>query len=315
MPTVPTYNTPQVQTQVQKGPRASGNVPADAFSNPMIEGGAQLAQGFAEYQQKANTAAAEEAAVKFERDKNDLFFNPNSGYFNTQGRDAYENAGEVRKRLEELKKKYSADLKSPQAQQAFDKVATAHITRGVVDIDRHAAKGADAWENASMEASVENTIENAMFYYNDTQRFQTQRMLGQAAVIESAQKQGLSADAVNERVQTYNSSFYFAGIDAASRKSADEAEGILNKYRSQMEAPDVLKAEDIIGKRRKAEKTASVSGMAVIEANRILDQNDDRKGIDAAIREIEDPDLQKACLLYTSPSPRDGLLSRMPSSA
>ena len=27
------------------------------------------------------------------------------------------------------------------------------------------------------------------------------------------------------------------------------------------------------------------------------------------------PDHSKACLLYTSPSPRDGLLSRMPSSA
>ena len=27
------------------------------------------------------------------------------------------------------------------------------------------------------------------------------------------------------------------------------------------------------------------------------------------------PDVIKACLLYTSPSPRDGLLSRMPSSA
>ena len=26
-------------------------------------------------------------------------------------------------------------------------------------------------------------------------------------------------------------------------------------------------------------------------------------------------DLEEACLLYTSPSPRDGLLSRMPSSA
>ena len=27
------------------------------------------------------------------------------------------------------------------------------------------------------------------------------------------------------------------------------------------------------------------------------------------------PDLRDTCLLYTSPSPRDGLLSRMPSSA
>ena len=30
---------------------------------------------------------------------------------------------------------------------------------------------------------------------------------------------------------------------------------------------------------------------------------------------IEDPDAFWTCLLYTSPSPRDGLLSRMPSSA
>ena len=30
---------------------------------------------------------------------------------------------------------------------------------------------------------------------------------------------------------------------------------------------------------------------------------------------IDDDDLRITCLLYTSPSPRDGLLSRMPSSA
>ena len=30
---------------------------------------------------------------------------------------------------------------------------------------------------------------------------------------------------------------------------------------------------------------------------------------------LEHPPLYTACLLYTSPSPRDGLLSRMPSSA
>ena len=30
---------------------------------------------------------------------------------------------------------------------------------------------------------------------------------------------------------------------------------------------------------------------------------------------VNDPNVMKACLLYTSPSPRDGLLARMPSSA
>ena len=33
------------------------------------------------------------------------------------------------------------------------------------------------------------------------------------------------------------------------------------------------------------------------------------------VRSLADPKLAHSCLLYTSPSPRDGLLSRMPSSA
>ena len=39
---------------------------------------------------------------------------------------------------------------------------------------------------------------------------------------------------------------------------------------------------------------------------------DKHAGVKTKTRDKRDP---KACLLYTSPSPRDGLLSRMPSSA
>ena len=43
----------------------------------------------------------------------------------------------------------------------------------------------------------------------------------------------------------------------------------------------------------------------------ISELEDACKSKDAALKRS----LQKLCLLYTSPSPRDGLLSRMPSSA
>ena len=39
------------------------------------------------------------------------------------------------------------------------------------------------------------------------------------------------------------------------------------------------------------------------------------KEIDKACAQVANVDIPKSCLLYTSPSPRDGLLSRMPSSA
>ena len=58
--------------------------------------------------------------------------------------------------------------------------------------------------------------------------------------------------------------------------------------------------------REDGEKDCFVHASAVREAGlRFLNEND------AVEFEIQDGD----CLLYTSPSPRDGLLSRMPSSA
>ena len=48
---------------------------------------------------------------------------------------------------------------------------------------------------------------------------------------------------------------------------------------------------------------------------RDLQQTANRLAIEASIRYEETGAWTKPCLLYTSPSPRDGLLSRMPSSA
>ena len=48
--------------------------------------------------------------------------------------------------------------------------------------------------------------------------------------------------------------------------------------------------------------------IAYIDFNEIIEEISDYR---EAIQSLE----SKACLLYTSPSPRDGLLSRMPSSA
>ena len=44
-------------------------------------------------------------------------------------------------------------------------------------------------------------------------------------------------------------------------------------------------------------------------------KEDTLKAVKTLTEEISNSSLEKDCLLYTSPSPRDGLLSRMPSSA
>ena len=46
-----------------------------------------------------------------------------------------------------------------------------------------------------------------------------------------------------------------------------------------------------------------------------LAESREAPSVEAGLRQDEDVLSKESCLLYTSPSPRDGLLSRMPSSA
>ena len=61
--------------------------------------------------------------------------------------------------------------------------------------------------------------------------------------------------------------------------------------------------------------------LGVIKGDQVVDVTDAAKGVphrdtrDLIVGVIAEWDSYKGCLLYTSPSPRDGLLSRMPSSA
>ena len=52
-----------------------------------------------------------------------------------------------------------------------------------------------------------------------------------------------------------------------------------------------------------------------VTLNRNTDAFNDCDLVPNILNSVGEPDLSTTCLLYTSPSPRDGLLSRMPSSA
>ena len=58
---------------------------------------------------------------------------------------------------------------------------------------------------------------------------------------------------------------------------------------------------------------ATATGLSLLKVNKDLVVGSKKGIIVKDMRESFDQD--RSCLLYTSPSPRDGLLSRMPSSA
>lgn len=291
MPKIATYGPQRVQTEVIRGPRAQ-NVPAGAFGGAVAQGFADLGKGIADMQQRIATTEAEEAMVKFERDKNKLFFDPEAGYFNTQGRDAYDAAGSANESLQKLQQQYTEGLKSDTAKALFRKASQVHLTRGNQDIMQHATKGMRAWEVATIEAQVENTVENAALYWNDDQRLGVQRALGRQAVIDGAKMQGIDGEALNERLQTYESSFTRTAIEAATLTSGRQGKEMLDKLGDRLEGPDRIKMQKSIDAKLKAEHTQFVSQQSVVRAGGIVDRFDSRSDIIDAVNEISDPELR-----------------------
>lgn len=294
MPRVQQYGPSQVQTQVSSGPQARA-LPQEAFPLAQAAGAVQdIGQVFAGVAERVAITEAEQTALEFEREKNKLFFDPDAGYFNTQGRAAYDAAQGTTEALQQLKDQFGARLSNPTAQRAFDQVASRHLQSAQVDIMRHASGGLKAWETATVKARAENSIENAALYWGDSEKLAVQREVGRAAVMDAAEMEGITGEALNERLQTFESSFAAASIEAAAQRSAEEGARLLEEHGDRLEGPLRAKAEKLIDTRRKAEKTQRDAQLAVIKATNLVDAyEEDRAGLIAEVNGIEDPELRK----------------------
>lgn len=294
MPRVAQYNPDQALTEVASQPRASAGAGNAVFESNIraIQGAGQVALGFVDMKRKIDETSAEEALVQFERDKNELFFNPENGYFNTQGRNAFDGSEPTTKALDDLKKRYGESL-GAQAKLMFDRAADSHITKGRLDISRHASKGFDAWEAATAEAAVENTLENASLYWNQPDQLRVQRALGEQHVIDSAQRAGIGAEATAEKLQTFRSSFAKNSVSAAVSVSSADGEEALQKYGDHLEAPDKVILENQIKKKKETEKTKLDAQQAILTGARLSESYETREEIRVEVNKIEDPELRK----------------------
>jgi hypothetical protein len=292
MPKVAQAQSDQVSLDVVRQPRASGAVPAGAFGGDIAQGVLNLAQAGLDIKQRIDTTSAEEALVSFERDKNALFFNPDNGYFNTQGRNAFDNAPVANSALDKLKKQHGDSL-NEQARLAFDRAADTHITRGRADIGRHSSKGLQTWETATIEAQVENTIENASLYWSDPQLMRVQRVIGEQAIIDSSQTTGIGPDATAERLQSYRSTFASNAIAAATQSSSTEGQDQLDQMSGLLEGPDKIQLESAIESKQKVEKTQGDAQAAVLTATNLVSQYENRSDVQEQVNEISDPELRK----------------------
>lgn len=292
MPTVERFQS-NVRTQVVRGARAQ-SLPQQAFAGSQIATAASAAaQGFAELGQRIDTTSAEEAVVQFERDSNKLFFDPESGYFNTQGRNAFDEAGKVNESLENLRKQYEKNLGSDNAKRMFNTVAGRQMSRANQNIQRHAAKGLQSWEIATIQSQVTNTVESAALYWNDDKNLTQQRVLGRLAIQDAAALEGIDGVALNERLQNYDSTFMSTAIEAATATSAESGQELFDKNEKLLEGPDRIKIQNKLNVAASRELEQKNATLAVAEASRIVGDFDNRSDILNEVNKIEDPILRK----------------------
>jgi len=245
MPRVQTYGANRESTQQISNQRAVTTSQVDTSLAPGLN---NLANGLAAYQQRADETAAEESLINFEREKNKMFFDPKDGYFNKQGRDAYEGGEVMSKSLEELQNKYADQLKSPQARDAFKRASTVHVTRGFADIQKHATTGLQSYETATRKARVDNSIESATLYWNNPEEAEVQFAVGYDTITQMAKDQGLDAEATNEMLQSYDSQFSKARIEAAMSNDLTTANKMFEKFGDRIEGKDRLQVEQALQK-------------------------------------------------------------------
>ena len=289
MPKIATYTPDQIQTGVTRGPRAT----ALSLDTRRLEKGiSDVAVAAGKIKNRMDTTAAEEALNGFEKAKNDILFNADTGYYNTQGRNAYDNAADTNKALEGLKKQFGDDL-GIQSRQMFNNVVDKHLMRSSVDILKHSSKGLKAWEIATIESQVENTMENAGLYWNNPQDLKVQRVLGESAILEAAKLSGIGGEATNEKLQTYRSKFMSSAVNSATAISSVEGQKVFDDNDKFLEPQDKIKLQKTIATKKKEEDTKFNATQATMTATRLVSDYDSRHDIQTEVNKIKDLELRK----------------------
>jgi len=293
MPKIVQYQPNQVDSQVVGQPTASPNAGNALFDaqRSVAQSVTNLATEGLKLKGRVDTTSAEEALVQFNRDKNDLFYNADTGYFNTKGRDALDQSKDTNLALDELKIRHAESL-NPDAAAMFSKVADRHITRGQADIMKHSTNQTTAYELATFGAQAENSIENASLVWSDEVDLKAQNILGRTAVGDAAKLRGVDGDALKEEFQTFDSAFYGGTITAATQSSAADGKAMMDKYGDRLEGPMKVKLDKQIETKTRTEKIKADAVQAELTSVRLNNEYDDRADMMVEVDKIKDQELQ-----------------------
>jgi hypothetical protein len=267
---------------------------AGMVGDTLAQGAGIVGNAYLQAQQRIAKTTAEDKLTKYEREVNDFKYGTPDSYFNKSGKDAVDAAEPTMEELEKIKERYADEIDDPQAREMFERAATVMTTRDREDIQRYKTTQFKAWESATNQARIENSIEAGVRHWNDPQRLGEALAVGRNAVI--AQNQGQSAETINEAVQTYSSMFYRGVAEAAISTSAKDGAEVLEEFENYLEPQDLTAMREKLNRKAEIEENQVMAMEAVYRGTRVVEQywDDDnaRQVIIDEVNTIENAELR-----------------------
>jgi len=242
----------------------------------------------------AQEASAETALANADAAVRELLFNPETGYYHSQGESAFRNAEVTKERIAGIQQAYGRELSGP-ARKAYERAIAKknldHFTR----VDTHGIKGLRVWRETATKALVDNQTTWAYHNHNllDEQTGHENFLAGRGQLVALLEEQGVDdPEEVKRQLRAYDSRFYSNAITGALNQGYGPAKEIFDKHGDKIQDKDTRERvlrELAQAKKREEEIVQSANATAL--AHQLVQRFDSQGEILDYIVGMRDKDL------------------------
>jgi len=245
MPRVPTYDTPQVQSQPGRAIELRGVAPD---SSPIAEGlqsfqrGAQILAN--KEREKADTALLLDADNQLTKWQQKTMYDENGGVFTRKGKNALDVTNQTLEQFEQTQAEIAKSLTNDQQKARYAQIVASRRNSLSNDLNRYEYSERQNYYGEVEKGQLETSMQGAALDYQDPAKVDGYRQKIDAVLASRAQRLGLSPEAAQaERLSTV-SGMSTAVIQRMLVDSPQKAKGYFDSFKDQMTAEDQIRASN-----------------------------------------------------------------------
>lgn len=184
------------------------------------------------------TTQATEALNKFKEEVRTRLWDPESGYFNSEGKQAYVNYEETIQSLQDLKQKYIQNL-SVLAQSKFEEAASAELDNAILNIKQHAVQGQEVWQEKESELAIQGIIQDASTLGTNPEMLAVKMQAGMGMIVDRANENGWGQDVAQEQIDIFKSNYLSSAVRGLlAMGNVEEAKALFEQHKDDIQGSD-----------------------------------------------------------------------------